>query len=65
MIQKSYFKDFELNSANSAKVKSLFIAKKTKGMWQFIDSLNLCDYKNREVELVFQRDNALVRVWLI
>jgi hypothetical protein len=64
-MQKSYFKDFELNSVDSTTVKSLFKNKKTKSMWQFIDSLNLCDYKNREVELVFQRDNALVRVWSI
>jgi hypothetical protein len=64
-MQKSYFKDFELKSVDSRTVKSLFKAKKSKNMWQFIDSLNLCDYKNREVELIFQRDNALVRVWSI
>jgi len=64
-MQKSYFKDFELNIADSTTVKSLFKTKKMKNMWQFIDSLNICDYKNREVELVFQRDNALVRVWSI
>jgi hypothetical protein len=64
-MQKSYFKDFELNSTDSMAVKSLFKAKKTKKMWQFIDSLNVCDYKNKEVELVFQTKNTLVRVWSI
>jgi len=64
-MQKSYFKDFELNSTDSMTVKSLFKANKTKNMWQFIDSLNVCDYKNKEVELVFQTKNTLVRVWSI
>jgi hypothetical protein len=64
-MQKSYFKDFELNSTDSMTVKSLFKTKKTKKMWQFVDSLNVCDYKNKEVELVFQTKNTLVRVWSI
>ena len=64
-MQNSYFKDFELSSADSMTVKSLFKAKKTKKMWQFIDSLNVCGYKNKEVELVFQTKNTLVRVWSI
>jgi hypothetical protein len=64
-MQKSYFKDFELSSADSMTIKSLFKTKKTKKMWQFIDSLNVCDYKNKEVELVFQTKNTLVRVWSI
>lgn len=64
-MQKHVFNDFQLKHEDSLTVKSFFSKKNDKKMWKFIDSLKICDFKDNEVEVIFQKDSTLLRVWSI